>query len=45
MIRIGHMGWVEEPELAAALDAVDSALAARGWKPAGVAEPTLVGAE
>ena len=37
MVRIGHMGWVEEPELRTALGALGEVLAARGWGPATVA--------
>jgi aspartate aminotransferase-like enzyme len=33
MIRIGHMGWVEEPELARALEVLGLVLAEEGWQP------------
>ncbi|HUG60765.1 MAG TPA: alanine--glyoxylate aminotransferase family protein, partial [Methylomirabilota bacterium] len=31
MIRIGHMGWVEEPELRRTLDGLSEVLDGRGW--------------
>jgi aspartate aminotransferase-like enzyme len=45
MIRIGHMGWVEEPDLRRALDVLGDVLAARGWiARGGAAETVLTGA-